>query len=98
MLRNGRAIHVYPRPVAAQGMIVDGVGNHLFSCARLAHNQHRCRMLGHLLGKTHHALEGVTADNGPLVYTRVVDCCGHKVNLFTWCYLVLARFLRSLGW
>src|SRR5262249_138954 len=78
MLRDGRAIYVHPRLVAAQGMIMDGMGDHLFSRARLAHNQHRCRMLRHLLGKPHHALEGVTADNGPAVYTRIVDCRRHK--------------------
>ncbi len=78
MLRNRRAIHVHQRPVAAQRVIVDGVGNHFFSHARLAHNQHRLRTLRHLLRQAYHPLEGIAADNGLVRLRRFLDCYGHN--------------------
>src|SRR5215471_4800194 len=79
MLGNRGAIHIHPRPVAAQRMVVDSAGNHLFSHAGFAHDQHGFRTPGELLRQAYHPLEGVAADNGLAPLTRLLNDYRHNL-------------------
>jgi hypothetical protein len=63
VLRDGRAVNVNQRAVAAQRKVVDGVRDHLLARAGFTHNQHGRGMTRNFFGKFHHALQRRASDD-----------------------------------
>ena len=79
MFGNRGAIHVHPRLVAAQRLIVNEARNHFFPRAGLTDYEYGGRMARELFRQLHHAAQGFAADDNIALDEPGFSGCGQRL-------------------